>query len=109
MDDAAWVVAMIALSLLGLWIAFWAVKKIFFGAIAIFAWASEQGFLGFIAYFAAWVFLFPLMIIFSFIGGLIHTINEKEDHLVEKMTKDRHAKRKSVYEDETPYEKDRGY
>lgn len=43
----------------------------FYGAIALLRPASEQGFLGFAAYVAMWVFLFPVMLIICiFVGGL---------------------------------------
>ena len=31
------------------------------GAILQFAWASEYGFIGVVVFFAAWVFMFPIM------------------------------------------------
>jgi hypothetical protein len=43
------------------------------GAIALLAYASEQGFVGIITYFAAWVFLFPLMITLSIVIGVLST------------------------------------
>lgn len=39
------------------------------GAIALFAFAADQGFIGLVAYFAAWFFLFPIMLIGSLAVG----------------------------------------
>ena len=33
------------------------------GAVALFHYASEQGFVGLVAYVAAWVFMFPIMLV----------------------------------------------
>ena len=42
----------------------------FSGAIVLFAFAAEQGFLGIAAYIACWVFFFPVMLIICIIVGL---------------------------------------
>ena len=39
------------------------------GAMHQFAWASEMGFVGVIIFFAAWVFMFPIMAIWAVIWG----------------------------------------
>ena len=39
------------------------------GAILQFAWASEFGFIGVVAFFAAWVFMFPIMAIWAVLWG----------------------------------------
>lgn len=41
------------------------------GAIALFAFAAEQGFVGLAAYVACWVFLVPIMASVCIITGLI--------------------------------------
>ena len=41
------------------------------GAMAQFSWASEMGFIGVIIFFAAWVFMFPVMAIWAVIWGFI--------------------------------------
>ena len=43
------------------WLLCWALVRTAIGAAILFAWSSEQGFLGVAAYFAAWVFLLPFM------------------------------------------------
>ena len=41
----------------------------FFGAVFLFAFAAEQGFIGLAAYVACWVFLFPVMLVVCIING----------------------------------------
>ena len=43
----------------------------FVGAVAQFLWASEIGFIGAVLFFAAWVFMFPIMAIWAVIWGFI--------------------------------------
>ena len=45
------------------------------GAMAQFAWASEMGFIGVIIFFAAWVFMFPIMAVWAVIWGLSAMMN----------------------------------
>jgi hypothetical protein len=45
-------------------------------AALLFAWAVEVGFVGFIAYLAAWVFMFPVMVAICLLGGVVRTIAE---------------------------------
>ena len=39
------------------------------GAILQFVWASEYGFIGVVVFFAAWVFMFPIMAIWAILWG----------------------------------------
>ena len=39
------------------------------GAMLQFAWASEYGFIGVVVFFAAWVFMFPIMAIWAVLWG----------------------------------------
>ena len=39
------------------------------GAMHQFAWASEMGFVGVVIFFAAWIFMFPIMAIWAVIRG----------------------------------------
>lgn len=41
----------------------------FAGAALQFAWAYEFGFIGVVAFFAAWIFMFPVMAIWAVIWG----------------------------------------
>lgn len=59
----------IGVGLLVLIIGFFLLKYLFIGAVFLFAWAGEQGFIGVAAYFACWFFLFPIMLAASIISG----------------------------------------
>ena len=39
------------------------------GAMLQFIWASEFGFVGVVVFFAAWVFMFPIMAIWAVLWG----------------------------------------
>ena len=41
----------------------------FAGAALQFAWAYEFGFVGVVAFFAAWIFMFPIMALWAVIWG----------------------------------------
>ena len=41
----------------------------FLGASAQFLWASQMGFIGVVVFFAAWIFMFPIMAIWAVILG----------------------------------------
>jgi hypothetical protein len=41
--------------------------------ISLLEWAIEAGFVGFIAYIAAWVFMFPVMAVLCIGGGIVGT------------------------------------
>ncbi len=55
--------------LLAILMAHFLFKYLVTGAIFLFAYAAEQGFIGVAAYVACWVFLFPVMLIASIITG----------------------------------------
>jgi lysylphosphatidylglycerol synthetase-like protein (DUF2156 family) len=59
----------IAVALLAIFLVFTLASATFLGAITLGAMASAQGFVGLVAYAAAWVFLFPLMLISSIFVG----------------------------------------
>ena len=42
----------------------------FAGAVFLFAYAGEQGFIGLAVYIACWVFFFPVMLIICIVIGL---------------------------------------
>ena len=69
MDEWLVIVGVILVGLVLLGLVIWIGMFIFAGAVVLFAWASQQGFIGVAAYFACWVFLFPFMLIASAIGG----------------------------------------
>jgi hypothetical protein len=43
----------------------------------LFAWASDQGFVGVAAYIACWVFMFPIMVAVCLIGALFYSFDEE--------------------------------
>jgi hypothetical protein len=42
-------------------------------AALLFAWAVRAGFIGFVAYIAAWIFMFPVMVALCGTAGLART------------------------------------
>ena len=48
-------------------------------ATNLFAWASEQGFLGVAVYLACWVFMFPLMVIICLGGAVLMWLVERQE------------------------------
>ena len=62
---------LIVVGLVALVIAIYLIKYLFIGAAFLFAWASEQGFIGAAAYFACWIFLFPFMLTVCIITGAV--------------------------------------
>ena len=57
-------------------------------AALLFAWAAEGGCVGFAAYIAAWIFLFPVMVSICLVGGIaltwIHVSEEREARAIER-------------------------
>ena len=64
-------VILIIVGILALLIALILLKFLFAGAVILFNWASEQGFVGVAVYFACWVFLLPVMIAACIISGAV--------------------------------------
>lgn len=70
--EATEIVILVILFGAGMWllaIGVWLFSYIAAGAVNLFAMACEQGFIGIIVYFAAWVFLLPVMLILCAISG----------------------------------------
>lgn len=65
------IILVIALVCLGLLLALAIIAYGFAGAALQFAWAYEFGFVGVVVFFAAWVFMFPVMAIWAVIWGWI--------------------------------------
>ena len=63
MEETLLIIVAIILGLAGL-------AALIVGAVALFALAAEQGFIGLAAYFACWVFLLPIMVVASIVVGL---------------------------------------
>jgi len=53
---------------------FWLLICAIGGALQLFAFAAEQDFLGIIAYIAAWVFLFPVMLVLCAVIGIVRRL-----------------------------------
>ena len=62
---------LVVVGLVALAIAILLIVFLFVGAIFLFAWASEQGFIGAAAYFACWILLFPFMLAACVITGAL--------------------------------------
>ncbi|MDA8785562.1 hypothetical protein OAM68_01415 [Planktomarina temperata] len=67
--EAVVVIIAIGLIALGLLLAFAVLMYGFAGAVLQFTWASEAGFIGIIVCLAAWVFMFPIMLIWAVLWG----------------------------------------
>lgn len=65
------ILVLVGVGIIALLIAIYLIKYIFIGAVFLFAWAGEQGFIGAAAYFACWIFLFPFMLAASVITGAV--------------------------------------
>lgn len=53
------------------------VSIVVIGAVFVFAWANEQGFIGVAVYFACWILLFPFMLLACLITGAVITWQAK--------------------------------
>lgn len=60
---------LVGVMIIALVIAIFLIRYLFVGAVFLFAWAGEQGFIGVAVYFACWIFLFPFMLTASVITG----------------------------------------
>ena len=69
--EAFGILVLIVLVIIGIGLALGVLWCGFLGAIAQFAWASEMGFIGVVVFFAAWIFMFPIMAIWAVIWGFI--------------------------------------
>jgi len=79
------VIGLVIMGLLAVWLVLSLLSLGVLGAIVIFAFAAAQGFVGIISFVAAWVFLFPVMAIASFIVGFIAWLAEPPSE--ERITK----------------------
>ena len=60
----------------GIGLALGVLKCGFVGALAQLAWASEMGFIGVVIFFAAWLFMFPIMAIWAVVWGFMLIAND---------------------------------
>lgn len=70
-EDVLFIGIAIVVGLIALAIAWVLFKTLLLGAVILFGWAMESGFLGVAAYVACWVFLLPVMLAASLIVGLV--------------------------------------
>jgi hypothetical protein len=69
-EVAIWIFAV----LIGLALILAALLFLFEGAGLLLIWAMKSGFVGFAAYVACWVLLFPVMLVGSILLGFINTV-----------------------------------
>ena len=94
-DNTLLIVILVSGALLALMAALAAAVFVFRGAVLLLAFAGAQGFIGLAAYVAAWVFLFPVMLVASFGFGLFIWYIERQsalDALQHKTPRVGHAK-----------------
>ncbi len=68
--EAYVIILLVVGGLLALGVVIWLLIAAFGGAVFLFAFAAEQGFIGIAAYIACWVFFFPVMLVICIIVGL---------------------------------------
>ncbi len=68
--EAYVIILLVVGGILALAAAIWLLIAAFGGAVFLFAFAAEQGFIGIAAYIACWVFFFPVMLVICIIVGL---------------------------------------
>jgi hypothetical protein len=67
-----WVVILLVVGgLIALWLIYYLAMLTIGGALFLLAYANEQGFIGLAVYIAAWVFMFPVMLVICIIIGLL--------------------------------------
>lgn len=64
-------ILLVVAGLFALWLAFVLFAAALAGAVALFLYAAEQGFIGVAAYIACWVLFFPVMLVIAIIVGLV--------------------------------------
>ena len=81
-DTTLWLLLAVgAMVALGLGLALLALAFSLFARMVViagllFAWASDQGFVGVAAYVACWVFMFPIMVAVCLIGALFYSFDD---------------------------------
>lgn len=70
-DAWFWIAALVVIGLGLLWLAFAALMYGLTGAALIFGLATTQGFIGVVACIAAWIFFFPVMVVWAIGWGFI--------------------------------------
>ena len=78
-DDAIEWIGILVVAAFLIWLA---IKFLIFGlngAIFQLEYATSSGFIGVIVFFAAWVFLFPVMVTWAVIWGFIEFMKDRYD------------------------------
>jgi len=78
MESILLLVGAVIVGLILLSLAFVLFSYLVVGAVSLFEWASESGFLGVAAYFASWIFMLPFMLIGCVIFGFLIEYKEKQ-------------------------------
>ncbi|MGM0583470.1 MAG: hypothetical protein ACQEUZ_02305 [Pseudomonadota bacterium] len=103
-SQAILIAGLIAGGLLALGIALVLIAWVVRGALELFGMAAAQGFVGLVAYVAAWVFLLPVMAVASgVIGFFAWRMNRAEEKAQSAQEKPRRKKRAPPPDD--PYER----
>jgi len=114
MDESLLILLGVSLALVALWLVVAIAALVFIGAITLFAWATESGFVGVAAYFACWIFMLPVMLIGSAIVGFVIWIGErhsfKQNARVDSNYRiSQHEIGRLYHEPMSEYEKKRGF
>jgi uncharacterized membrane protein len=82
---------LLLVGLVALALALWLIFVAFNGALVMLSFASAQGFVGLVAFVAAWVFLFPVMLLIAIvIGFFMHRAISLEDRRERDVARWRH-------------------
>src|SRR6056297_2453184 len=74
--------------LFALLLAIWLLMLAFAGAIVMLSLAAAQGFVGLVAFVAAWVFLFPIMLVIAIVLGFVASLGERSEKKEERRKSD---------------------
>lgn len=90
-----WVVVLLVVvaGLVALWLIIVLGGVAIAGAVFLFAFASEQGFVGLAVYIALWGLFFPVMLVVCIVIGLVAMWNEKQEE------RERDERRRLGYDD----------
>jgi hypothetical protein len=82
---------LLLVGLVALALALWLIFVAFNGALVMLSFASAQGFVGLVAFVAAWVFLFPVMLLIAIVMGFfMHRAISLEDRRERDVARWRH-------------------
>ncbi|MEJ6390572.1 hypothetical protein [Gymnodinialimonas ulvae] len=93
MSETTWWIVIGVCGLIAVFLAIQLAGYVVIGALALFAWASRQGASGLVIYFALWVLLMPLMLVFSAVTGFFENKQINETHKKTLRTRENEANR----------------